>query len=196
MIGGVPCPLPNFGSSYNPEATIEHNASFDIIDGGGLDMTCLGLGECDEEGNINVSKFGKRLIGPGGFIDITNATKKVVFCGTFTGRSKLAVKDGRLEILEEGTVRKFLKHVQQVTFAGGYVKPDQKVLYVTERCVFELSGGKMVLKEIAPGADLQKDILDQMDFVPLIAEDLKTMDDGLFREEWGGLRTILTGGNA
>ncbi|MBE6118327.1 MAG: acyl CoA:acetate/3-ketoacid CoA transferase [Erysipelotrichaceae bacterium] len=194
MIGGVPCPLPNFGSSYNPEATIDHNSSFDIIDGGGLDMTCLGLGECDEAGNINVSKFGKRLIGPGGFIDITNATKKVVFCGTFTGKSKLAVKDGRLEILEEGSVRKFKQHVQQVTFSGRYVKPDQRVIYVTERCVFELLDGKMVLTETAPGVDLQKDILDQMDFVPEISADLKQMDEGLFREDWGGLRKILTEG--
>ncbi|MBQ6592708.1 MAG: hypothetical protein IJH98_07445, partial [Solobacterium sp.] len=103
----------------------------------------------------------------------------------------------RLEILEEGTVRKFLKHVQQVTFAGGYVKPDQKVLYVTERCVFELIDGKMVLTETAPGVDLQKDILDQMDFVPEISAELKQMDDGLFREDWGSLRKILTeGGNA
>ena len=98
MIGGVPCPLPNFGSSYNPECTLEHNATFDIIDGGGLNMTCLGLGECDEDGNINVSKFGSRLIGPGGFIDITSATKKVVFCGTFMGKQKTRVGDGRLVI--------------------------------------------------------------------------------------------------
>ena len=192
MIGGVPCPLPNFGSSYNPEATIEHNASFDIIDGGGLDMTCLGLGECDEEGNINVSKFGRRLIGPGGFIDITNATHKVVFCGTFMGKARLAVHDGRLEIVQEGTVKKFLKHVQQITFAGRYVKPGQKILYVTERCVFELRDGVMTLTEIAPGVDLEKDILANMDFTPAIAADLKVMDEGLFREEWGGLKKILT----
>ena len=192
MIGGVPCPLPNFGSSYNPEATIDHNSSFDIIDGGGLDMTCLGLGECDAEGNVNVSKFGKRLIGPGGFIDITNATPHVVFCGTFTGKAKLAVKDGRLNILEEGTVIKFKKHVQQVTFSGTYVKPGQRILYVTERCVFELIDHTMTIIEIAPGVDLQKDILAHMDFEPAVADNLKLMDEGLFQEEWGGLRTILT----
>lgn len=191
MIGGVPCPLPNFGSSYNPECTLEHNASFDIIDGGGLDMTCLGLGECDEEGNINVSKFGDRLIGPGGFIDITNATTKVVFCGTFMGKAKLKVGDGRLSIEQEGSVRKFIKHVQQVTFAGKYAKKNQEIYYVTERCVFKLTNGKMTLIEIAPGIDLEKDVLAQMDFAPEISENLKQMDAGLFCEQWGGLAEIM-----
>ena len=191
MVGGVPCPLPNFGSSYNPECTLEHNATFDMIDGGGLDVTCLGLGECDEDGNINVSKFGSRLIGPGGFIDITNATKKVVFCGTFMGKQKTRVGDGKLVIDQEGTVKKFLKQVQQITFAGRRVKPGQRVLYVTERCVMELLDGKMTLTEIAPGMELDRDILDHMDFTPAISPDLKTMDPGLFSETWGGLKDYL-----
>lgn len=191
MVGGIPCPLPNFGSSYNPEATLEHNATFDIIDGGGLDVTCLGLGQCDEVGNVNVSKFGNRLIGPGGFIDITNATQKVVFCGTFMGKAKLKVGNGKLEITEEGTVKKFLSKVQQITFSGKYVKPDQKVIYVTERCVFELRDGKMWLTEIAPGIDLEKDILIHMGFQPQIAENLKEMDTGMFSKNWGGLSGIM-----
>lgn len=191
MVGGIPCPLPNFGSSYNPEATLEHNATFDIIDGGGLDVTCLGLGQCDEVGNVNVSKFGNRLIGPGGFIDITNATQKVVFCGTFMGKAKLKVGNGKLEITEEGTVKKFLSKVQQITFSGKYVKPDQKVIYVTERCVFELRDGKMWLTEIAPGIDLEKDILIHMGFRPQIAENLKEMDTGMFSKNWGGLSGIM-----
>ena len=191
MIGGVPCPLPNFGSSYNPECTLEHNATFDMIDGGGLDVTCLGLGECDEDGNINVSKFGSRLIGPGGFIDITNATKKVVFCGTFMGKQRTRVGDGKLVIEQEGTVKKFLKQVQQITFAGRRVKPGQRVLYVTERCVLELIDGKMTLIEIAPGMELDRDILAHMDFAPTISPDLKTMDPGLFSETWGGLKAHL-----
>lgn len=192
MIGGVPCPLPNFGSSYNPECTMEHNATFDMIDGGGLDMTCLGLGECDEVGNVNVSKFGSRLIGPGGFIDITNATQKVVFCGTFLGKAKYAVGDGKLTILQEGSVKKFLKAVQQITFSGKYVKPEQEILYVTERCVFKLMDGKMTLVEIAPGMELEKDILSHMDFVPAISPDLKTMEPLLFCDTWGGLKAYLT----
>lgn len=191
MIGGVPCPLPNFGSSYNPECSMEHNATFDMIDGGALTMTCLGLGECDESGNVNVSKFGPRLTGPGGFIDITNATPKVVFCGTFVGKAKYAVGDGKLAIVQEGNIKKFLKNVEQITFAGKYVKSTQEVLYVTERCVFKLIDGKMTLIEIAPGMDLEKDILAHMDFVPAIAADLKKMDPQLFCDTWGKLKEHL-----
>ena len=187
MIGGVPCALPNFGSSYNPEAVVEQSNSFDIITGGGLNMTCLGMGECDEDGNVNVSKFGPRLTGPGGFIDITSATPKVVFCGTFMGKAKLQIGDGKLTIVQEGKVRKLLKSVEQITFAGKQIRPDQDVLYVTERCVMKPIDGKMTIIEIAPGIDLEKDILAQMDFVPAVAEDLKTMDPGMFCEQWGGL---------
>ena len=187
MIGGVPCALPSFGSSYNPEAVIDHAASFDIISGGGLNMTCLGMGECDEEGNVNVSKFGPRLTGPGGFIDITSATPKVVFCGTFMGKAKFQIGDGKLTIVKEGTIKKFVKHVEQITFAGQYVKPGQEVVYVTERCVFRIIDGKMTIVEIAPGIDLEKDILAHMDFTPAVAKDLKLMDAGIFCEKWGGL---------
>ena len=187
MIGGVPCALPSFGSSYNPEAVVEHSASFDIITGGGLDMTCLGMGECDQEGNVNVSKFGPRLTGPGGFIDITSATPKVVFCGTFMGKAKFSVGDGKINIVQEGKIKKFLKHVEQVTFAGKYTKPGQEVTYVTERCVMKLIDGKMTVTEIAPGIDLEKDILAHMDFAPAVAADLKLMDPGMFCEKWGNL---------
>jgi len=188
MIGGVPCALPSFGASYNPEAVVDHAAAFDIIDGGGLNMTCLGLGECDEEGNINVSRLGNQMVGPGGFIDITNATPKVVFCGTFMGKAKLAVGDGKLTIVEEGKVKKFVKKVNQITFAGKYIKPGQDVSYITERFVMKLIDGKMTIVEIAPGIDLQKDILDLMDFQPAVSPDLKTMDPGIFSETWGTLK--------
>ncbi len=191
MVGGVPAALPNFGSAYNPEATIEHGAAFDIIDGGGLDITVLGLGECDQYGNVNVSKFGPRLSGPGGFIDITQSTKKVVFCGTFTAKAKTEVSDGRLKIVQEGTIKKFLKHVDQITFAGQFKKPDQEVLYVTERCVFKLINGKMTITELAPGLSIEKDILPVMDFVPEVSSDLKEMDPALFCETWGKLGEIL-----
>lgn len=191
MIGGVPSALPNFGSAYNPEATLEHGAMFDMIDGGALDMTCLGIGECDSHGNINVSKFGPRLTGPGGFINITSNTKKVVFCGTFMGKSKMKIEEGKIFVEEEGKIRKFIKEVEQITFSGKYAKPTQEILYITERCVFELINNEMTITEIAPGIDLEKDILQNMDFVPKISANLKTMDSRLFSEKWGGLKEIL-----
>lgn len=191
MVGGVPSALPNFGSAYNPEATLEHGAMFDLIDGGGLNMTCLGIGEVDQYGNNNVSKFGPRLTGPGGFINITQATPKVIFCGTLMGKAKVQVGDGKLTVVEEGKIHKFVKEVEQITFSGPYAKPEQEVLYVTERCVFKLINKKLTLVEIAPGVDLQKDILDQMDFVPEISSELKLMDEGIFHEHWGGLKEYM-----
>lgn len=187
MIGGVPSALPSFGSSYNPEAVIDQGSAFDVINGGGLDITVLGLGECDEEGNINVSKFGTRLTGPGGFIDICSSTPVVIFCGTLVGKAALSVKDGKVTVEREGTIRKFVKHVEQITFSGKYAKPDQRILYVTERCVFQLIDGKMTIVEIAPGIDLKRDILDQIDFLPVVAENLQEMNPDIFREEWGRL---------
>ncbi len=192
QVGGVPSALPNFGSAYNPQATLAHGEMFDLIDGGGLDVTCLGLGEADEEGNINVSRFGPRLIGPGGFINITQATEKVVFCGTFTGKAKYAVGGGRLEITQEGSIKKFLERVGQITFSGKYAKPEQEILYVTERCVFKLIDGHMTITEIAPGISLEKDVLPYMGFVPAVASDVCEMDARIFRETWGALgETIL-----
>ncbi|MCQ2489769.1 MAG: malonate decarboxylase subunit alpha, partial [Clostridia bacterium] len=188
MVGGVPSALPSFGSAYNPEAIITPNDMFDFISGGGLDMTCLGIGQVDKYGNNNVSRMGSRLTGPGGFIDITAATKKVIFAGTFTGHAEYKLGDGKIEVVKEGDIRKFVDTVSQITFAGQYSPEDQEVLYITERAVFKLIDKKMTIIEIAPGLDLQKDILDQMDFVPEIADDLKTMDPAIFCETWGGLK--------
>lgn len=190
-VGGVPAALPNFGSSYNAQCTMLHNDMFDMIDGGGLDITVLGLAQADEAGNLNVSKFGTRLTGPGGFINITQSAKKVVFCGNFMAKSKIKVEDGKLVIVEEGKAKKFIKEVEQITFSGKYARPDQTILYVTERCVFQLINGKMTLIEIAPGIDLEQDVLAHMDFVPEISPDLKTMDAGIFQETWGGLAQVL-----
>lgn len=185
--GGVSSALPNFGAAYNAEASVEHGYMFDFIDGGGLDMTCLGLGEVDADGNNNVSFLGKMVTGPGGFINITQTTPKVVFCGTFMNKANLKVGDGKLEIVEEGNRRKFVEHVKQITFAGKYAGEDQTVLYITERAVFQLINKKVTLIEIAPGIDLEKDILANMDFRPEISPDLKLMDPDIFKEHWGGL---------
>lgn len=190
-IGGVPAALPNFGSNYNAEAIIVHNAMFDFIDGGGLDITVLGLAEADKEGNLNVSKFGNRLSGPGGFIDITQSAKKVVFAGTFMAKAIERIEDGRLVIEQEGTSEKFVDKVQQITFSGKSKRNDQEVYYITERCVLKLDNGEMTVIEIAPGIDLQRDILDHMGFVPKVAKDLKTMDVELFQEDWSGLDNIF-----
>jgi propionate CoA-transferase len=188
-IGGVPNSGTAFGSVTNPAAIIDEPAMFDFYDGGGLDEAFLGLAECDEFGNINVSRFGPRIAGCGGFINITQTAPIVVFCGTFTAKGvKQHCEDGKLVIDQEGQVKKFKKSVEQITFASEYAKQTgQKVLYITERAVFELRDGVFTLVEIAPGMDLQKDILDQMEFTPAIAEDLKEMDSRLFKEEVMGL---------
>jgi propionate CoA-transferase len=192
IIGGVPAPLPDFGSSFNPEATIAHGEMFDMINGGGLDLTCLGMSEADSHGNVNVSKFNNRLIGPGGFIDITQSTPKIVFCGTFMNKAKIEIKDNRLNIVEEGKINKFVGDVEQITFAGGRALESQTILYVTERCVFRLIKGKMTVIEIAPGIDLQKDILDLMKFAPAVAEGgPKLMDPAIFAEDWGKLKELI-----
>ena len=191
MVGGVPSALPSFGSAYNPEAILSPHEMFDLISGGGLNMTCLGIGEVDGDGNNNVSRMGKRLTGPGGFIDITAATPKVIFAGTLMGKAKVKVGGGKLEIVEEGTIQKFVEKVGQITFAGQYAPDNQEVLYVTERAVFQLIDHKMTLIEIAPGIDLQKDVLDNLGFTPVISPDLKEMDPGIFEEHWGGLKEYL-----
>ncbi len=191
--GGVPASLPNFGSSYNAECNVDHGSMFDFYDGGGVDVAILGLAQADEQGNINVSKFfipgfGARLTGPGGFINISQSSKKVIFAGSFVAKCKEEIKDGKLHIIQEGKDKKFIKEVEQVTFSGKYAaKGNQEILYITERCVFQLQKGKMTIIEIAPGIDLQKDIIDQMDFVPEVAGDLKLMDLDLFQEKWGEL---------
>ena len=189
-VGGVPGSGTNLGGATNVEVIIGHPNMFDFYDGGGLHIAFLGLAQADEKGNINVSKFNGRMVGCGGFVNITQNTKRVVFCGTFTaGKSEIEVADGKLVIKKDGQYKKFIKEAEQVTFSGEYAKEvGQEVLYVTERAVFRLTEKGMELIEIAPGVDLQKDILDQMEFEPIISKQLKEMDSAIFKDEVMGLK--------
>lgn len=189
-IGGIPQSGIRFGSAVNADAIIDQPYQFDFYDGGGLDIAFLGLAQADRKGNLNVSKFGKRIAGCGGFISISQNSKKVVFCGTFTTKGlKVDIRDGKIAILEEGKMKKFKEQVQQITFSGDYARSSkQEVYYITERCVFKLEKEGLTLIEIAPGIDLQKDILNQMDFEPLISKTLKIMDKRIFMDEPMGLK--------
>ena len=187
-VGGVPCGGGDFGAATNADCILDQPYQFDFYDGGNLDVAYLGLAEMDEKGNINVSKFGPKIAGCGGFINITQNAKKVVFCGTFTaGGLKVHVEDGKLVIDQEGKKDKIVPAVEQVTFSGEYAQSvNMPVLYITERAVFELTAEGVELKEIAPGVDLEKDILAHMGFKPII-KDVKLMDERIFREEKMGL---------
>ena len=191
-VGGVLASGGNFGAGVNSDAIFDQNQMFDFYDGGGLDMACLGMAECDEKGNVNVSRFGPRLIGCGGFINISQNTRSMVFAGTFTaGGLEVAVSDGRLQILQEGRARKFVKKVNQVTFSGDYaVKKGQPVYFITERCVFQRGRKGLVLTEVAPGVDIEKDILAHMDFTPIVRDPV-LMDSRIFRNEPMGLEADL-----
>lgn len=184
-IGGIPAGGLDFGAATNMECLVDQPAQFDFYDGGGLDLAFLGLAQVDEKGNLNVSKFGPKFAGAGGFINITQNAKRVFYTGTFTaGGLKVAVEGGKLKILNEGKIHKFVKEVEHKTFSGEYaVEVGQPVMYITERAVFVLSPEGLVLTEIAPGIDLQTQILDLMDFKPIVGKELKEMDPKIFTPE-------------
>lgn len=192
VIGGQPASGLDFGAAINTDAIIPQHQQFDFYDGGGLDLAVLGMAQADLRGNVNVSRFGPRLAGAGGFINISQNARKVVFAGTFTaGGLELSLDGGKVAIASEGRARKFCDTVDQITFAGRLAAGQGKqVLYVTERCVFDLTPDGLRLTEVAPGIDLQRDILDQMGFAPEVGE-VTEMDARIFSNDPMGLKTDL-----
>ncbi len=182
--GGVPLDGLGFGANVNAEAIYSLSDTFHLYDGGVLSMSFLGAAEIDEAGNVNVSRFGKSCTGPGGFINISQSTPKVCFVCTFTaGGLKEEIRGGRLVILQEGQQKKFVKSVQQITFSGKYARnTHQEVLFITERAVFRLTEDGLLLTEIAPGIELERDIFSKMEFRPLVSEKLSLMDPRIFRD--------------
>jgi len=182
----------NFGAMYNPAIIVDDPYQFDFFHGGGLDICYLGFAQVDQYGNVNASRFNRHFTGAGGFIDISQNTKKVVFCGAFAAKAELTVKENGLKIESPGKFKKFISQVEQITFNGQYaMEKGQEVLYCTERAVFRLVKDGIELIEIAPGIDLEQDIISMMEFKPKISNDLKIINPKVFTKELLGLKNQI-----
>jgi propionate CoA-transferase len=181
--GGIPTTGLNFGAMFNPHAILDDGYQFDFIHGRGLDVAFLGFAQIDQQGNVNSSKFGSKLTGCGGFIDISQNAKRIIFCGAFAVKGVIHIEDGSVQVVNPGIRSKFAKQVEQITFSGNYALDQrQPVLIVTERAVFELVRGNLVLKEAAPGVDVKKHILDLMDFQPIVPPFVELMSQKCFSD--------------
>jgi len=194
LIGGAPAAGLDAGAARNYSAIIDMPYQFDFYDGGGIDIAFLSAVEIDSQGSVNISRFANKLIGVGGFINISQNARKMVFGGTFTaGGLQVACEDGKLRIPREGAHRKFVPKLQQVSYNGPFARErNQTTLFVTERAVFRTIDGGLELIEIAPGIDLERDVLAHMAFRPAISPDLKLMDERLFRPEPMGLDAAMS----
>ncbi len=194
-LGGIPLSGVGFGAAANPEAMYRMADILQLYDGGALDMAVLGFAQVDRQGNVNASSFNGRMVGPGGFIDITQNVRKLCFIGTFTaGKQQVEIEGEGVRVVTQGPQKKFRQEVEAITFSGAQaMKKGQEVLYITERGVFRLMPEGITLVEIARGVDLQRDILDQMEFQPVVPEDIPFMDARLFQEGPMGLRAALEG---
>lgn len=191
-IAGIPTTGLNFGAMFNPSAIIDDGYQFDFFQGGGLDIAFLGFAQIDQHGNINSSRFGNVITGCGGSIDISQNTKKLVYCGSFAVKSEQEISETGVKVINPGKFKKFVNQVDQVSLSGKYaLEKGQEVIYITERAVFRLTHKGLMLIEIVPGIDLQKDVLDMMEFEPIISPDLKDMDHKIFQEGKLGLKALL-----
>jgi propionate CoA-transferase len=194
LIGGAPATGNEVGASRNYQAIVDQPYQFDFYDGGGLELAFLSFAEVDQECNVNVSRFGDRIIGPGGFINISQNAQTMVFSGTFTsGGLDISWTDGRAHIAREGREKKFVKRVQQLSYSGAFANErGQTTLYITERAVFRRNAAsRLELIEIGPGIDLDRDVLAQMEFRPDVSPNLIPMDGRIFRPEPMGLADIV-----
>jgi propionate CoA-transferase len=186
IIGGVPAGGMDAGAGVNYDMMADQPYQFDFYDGGGLDIAFLSFAEVDREGNVNVSRYGKSINGPGGFINISQGARKVVFSGTLTTGGLEIAPDGQggLALRQEGRTSKWVEAVQLMTFIGRYARErGQEVMYVTERAVFRLGGHGILLIEVAPGIDPRRDVLERIGFPVEVADPLAPMDARLFRDE-------------
>lgn len=185
-VGGLPAPGYDYGPSYNADAVIDTRDMFDFYHGGGLDATVLGFGEMDGSGNVNTTVLGNRIIGPGGMMDITYGASHIIFIGSFKLKDRAHIDQQKLVIDDPGMMSKFKEKVSHITFNGeDAIKAGKRVTVITDRAVFELNeDAQLVLTEIAPGLDIQTDVIKEMEIQPLVADEVKVMDSHLYEETW------------
>jgi len=174
----------------NVRAALDVPSIFSLYSAAIIDVSFLSMLEFDRDGNVNLHYYGKTLVGPGGSMDIAEAVKRVVFCGTLRAVGlEIRAGDGRLEIVREGAVPRGVEKVQAISFNGKrMLRQGKSVLYVTERAVFRLTEDGPMLIEVAPGVEVERDVLGQMDFRPRVSPNLRMMDPGIFRPGAVGLR--------